>query len=111
MQKATTMESAQEKVNQWHQIDLQLKQISEKMKELRAKRDLLEKDLVEAPENILKESKLKCVQVNQAESLTFKYLERSLNKIIKNKDQATQIYEFLKRNREYKSYYEIRKMS
>jgi hypothetical protein len=96
------------KAQEWLQLELQLKQLLSKTRELRDKRNDLERDLIEAPSDALVKSKLKCVQVNQAETLTFKYLEKCLNKIIKNPDQAKQIYDYIKSNREVKTYSEIR---
>lgn len=99
------------KANQWLQIDMQLKQIQSKAKELRIKRDELETELIEADSELLQKNQLKKVQVNQSETLTFKYLDQCLNKIIKNPDQAKQIFDYIKKNRNVNSFVEIRRVA
>ena len=93
-------------IQQWVQLDNQLKQINEKTKELREKRNLLEKNITNyASSNNLSnatvqinDGKLKFANTKVAEPLTFKYLEKTLGEVIKNENQVKLIMEHLKQN-------------
>lgn len=100
-------------IDQWIQIDNQLKHANECIKTLREKRAMVEKTLMHH-ESLLSSNihgKIKLVNTRVPESLTFRYLERSLDELIKNKDQAKLILEHIKKNREIKIVPEIKRIS
>jgi hypothetical protein len=109
--------SFEQKIQQWVSIDNQLKDLSDKMRELREKRNSLCVHLTNyAKENNLEnasvkvsDSRLKFVTSRVQPQLTFKYLEKSLGEIIKNENQVKQIVEYVKQNRESKTVSEIKR--
>ena len=111
--------SFENQMQQWVQIDNQLKQLNERTKELREKRNKLEETLTNyATTNSLSgspimvgDSKLKFVNTRVPEPLTFKYLEKSLGEIIKNENQVKLITEHIKQKREIKTIMEIKRFS
>ncbi len=106
-------------IQQWVQIDNQLKQINECIKELRDKRNTLEQSITKhASANNLSNAtvnigngKLKFVNTKVPEPLTFKYLEKTLSEVIKNENQVKLIMEHIKQKRETKVVPEIKRYS
>ena len=104
-------------IQQWVTLDNQLKQINEKTKELREKRNKLEENILQyASSNNLSQSvvnisdgKLKFTQTRVQEPLTFKYLERTLSEVIKNESQVKIIMEHIRQKRENKLVPEIKR--
>lgn len=111
--------SFENQIQQWVQIDNEIKQINEKSQELREKRNTLEKNIIKySNENNLLNStinisdgKLKFGNTKNVEPLTFKYLEKSLNDIIKNESQVKLIIKHLKENRKINFISEIKRFS
>ena len=111
--------SFENQIQQWVQIDNQLKDLSEKVKNLRDKRNTLEENITtyvstnnlsNATVNI-SDGKLKFVNTRVPETITFKYLEKTLGEVIKNESQVKQIVEYLKENRDSKIVPEIKRLS
>jgi hypothetical protein len=106
-------------IKQWVQFDNQLKELNEQTKELREKRNSLEKTITTyATSNNLSGStiqisdgKLKILNTRVCEPLTFKYLEKSLSEIIKNENQVKSIIEHIKEKRQVKIVSEIKRFS
>lgn len=101
-------------ITQWVQIDDRLKQLNEQVKVLREQRNVLETNITTyASLNNLSnyKDKLKFTQSRVQESITFKYLERTLSEIIKNEDQINMIMEHIKKKREIKIVPEIKRIS
>jgi len=111
--------SFESQIQQWVQTDNQIKQINEKVKELREKRNTLEQNIMTyASSNNLSNStvqisdgKLKFISTKVQEPLTFRYLEKSLNEVIKNESQVKLIIEHIKQNRSAKIIPEIKRFS
>uniref|UniRef100_A0A6C0DIS2 Uncharacterized protein n=1 Tax=viral metagenome TaxID=1070528 RepID=A0A6C0DIS2_9ZZZZ len=111
--------SFEQNIQHWIQLDNQLKMYSEKIKELREKKFMLEKNITlhAANNNMLNASittsneKLKFVNTKIASPLSFKYLEKSLGEIIKNKDQLDRIILYIKNNRDIRVIQEIKRFS
>ena len=110
--------SFENQIQQWIQIDNQLKQLNEKTKELRDKRNTLEEKITDHvfSNNLsdttvkISDGKLKFVNTKTTAPITFKYLEKSLGEIIKNDHQVKQIIEYLKQHREVKLVSEIKRI-
>ena len=91
-------------IQQWVSIDNQLKQLNEKSKELREKRNVLEQNITTYANNNnlynatvqISDGKLKFANTKIPEPLTFKYLEKTLGEVIKNESQVTLIMDHLK---------------
>ena len=106
-------------IQQWVQIDKQLKQLNDKAKELRDKRNLLEQNITNhAFSNNLSNStvkisdgRLKFVNTKVQEPLTFRYLEKTLSEIIKNESQVKLMMEHIREKRSVKIVPEIKRFS
>jgi septal ring factor EnvC (AmiA/AmiB activator) len=111
--------SFENKIQQWVQIDNQLKKLNEEIKQLRDQRNSLETNLTSyAKTNNMSDKtikidndKLKFVDTKVAEPLTFKYLEKTLGEIIKNETQVQLIMEHIKQKRTIKVVPEIKRFS
>ena len=106
-------------IQQWVLLDNQLKQLNEKVKDLRYKRNDLEENITTyASENNLSnatvkisDGKLKFTNTKVQEPITFKYLEKTLAEVIKNESQVKLIMEHLKQKRSVKIVPEIKRFS
>jgi hypothetical protein len=111
--------SFENQIQQWVSFDNQLKQINEKVKELREKKNNLEQSITNyAFSNNLSNStvqisdgRLKFSNTKVAEPLTFKYLEKTLSEVIKNESQVKLIMEHLRQKRNIKIVPEIKRFS
>jgi TolA-binding protein len=111
--------SFENQIQQWVSLDNQLKQLNEKVKDLRDKRNNLEENITSyASENNLSnatvkisDGRLKFTNTKVAEPLTFKYLEKTLGEVIKNESQVKLIMEHLKQKRAVKIVPEIKRFS
>lgn len=98
----------EEQLQQWVILDNQLKSVSEKVKEIRDKKNILAEQInkhVETKNLIntsikLNDGQLKFIKVKETQPLTFKYLETCLSEIIKSEDQVKKIVEYIKNKRE-----------
>ena len=111
--------SFENKVQQWVQLDNQLKKLNEQTKQLRDQRNSLETNLTSyAKTNNMSDAtikvnndRLKFVDTKVPEPLTFKYLEKTLGEIIKNEAQVQLIMEHIKQKRTVKIVPEIKRFS
>lgn len=111
--------SFENRVQQWVQLDNQLKKLNEQVKQLRDQRNSLETNLTSyAKTNNMSDStikinndRLKFVDTKVPEPLTFKYLEKTLGEIIKNESQVQLIMEHIKQKRSIKIVPEIKRFS
>jgi septal ring factor EnvC (AmiA/AmiB activator) len=111
--------SFESKIQQWVQLDTQLKKLNEQVKQLREQRNTLESNLTSyAKTNNMADTtikvnndKIKFVDTKVPEPLTFKYLEKTLGEIIKNESQVNLIMEHIKQKRTVKVVPEIKRFS
>jgi hypothetical protein len=111
--------SFENQIQQWVQIDNQLKILNDRAKELREKRNNLEGTITNyASSNNLSnamiqisDGRLKFVNTKVQEPLTFKYLEKTLSEVIKNEAQVNLIMEHIKQKRGVKIVPEIKRFS
>jgi hypothetical protein len=111
--------SFEQQVQQWVQLDNQIKTLNDKLKTLRENRQSLTESLTkQAERNNTKHSpiqisdgKLKFASVNVSNPLTFKYVEKCLGEIIQSRDQVEKIMNYLKKNREIKLVNDIRRFT
>lgn len=107
------------KIQQWVQIDNQIKKLNEQAKQLREQRNTLETNLTNyAKSNNISNTtikvnndKLKFTDTKVPEPLTFKYLEKTLGEIIKNESQVKVIMDHIKQKRSIKIVPEIKRFS
>jgi hypothetical protein len=111
--------SFENKIQQWVQLDNQVKNLNEQVKQLREQRNSIETNLTSyAKTNNMENTtikvnsdKLKFVETKVCEPLTFKYLEKTLGEIIKNETQVQVIMEHIKQKRSVKIVTEIKRFS
>jgi seryl-tRNA synthetase len=111
--------SFENKIQQWVQIDNQVKKLNDQVKQLREQRNSLETNLTSyvKTNNItdtsikINNDKIKFVDTKIPEPLTFKYLEKTLGEIINNKTQVQAIMEHIKQKRIFKIVPEIKRFS
>ncbi len=107
------------KVQQWVQLDNELKKLNDQVKHLREQRNALEINLTSYAKNNnmthstiqLNKDKLKFVETKVPEPLTFKYLEKTLGEIIKDETKVQLIMEHIKQKRSVKIVPEIKRFS
>lgn len=110
--------SFENQIQKWVQIDNQLKQLNDKVKELRdAKSELCKNITTHVSQNNLSaatiqisDGQLKFMETRVAAPLTFKHLEKCLAEIINNETQVKQIVDYVKQNREIKTSPEIKRV-
>ena len=111
--------SFESKIQQWVQLDNELKKLNDHVKNIRAQRNTLEENLTNyAKTNNMSNStiqinnnKLRFVDTKVPEPLTFKYLEKTLGEIIKDESKVQLIMEHLKQKRAVKTVPEIKRFS
>ena len=109
--------SFEQHIQQWVSIDNQMKQLTDKIKELRDKKNTLNDVIFNHVDNSnltnatvqISDGKIKFVKSKDTQVLTFKYLETCLHEIIKNEDQVDKIVEYIKNKREVKFVPEIKR--
>jgi len=107
----------EQQIQQWVQIDNQLKSVNEKVKELREKKNSIshkinnhiEENQLNNAAIKISDGQLKFVKLKETQPLTFKYLETCLSEIIKNEEQVKKIVEYIKNKREVKYIPEIKR--
>ena len=111
--------SFENQIQQWVSIDNQLKQLNEKTKELRVKKNTLEENINNHVTNNnlsnatvqISDGRIKFINTRVSEPLTFKYLEKTLGEVIKNETQVKIIMEHIKQKRTIKTVPEIKRFS
>ena len=106
-------------IQQWVQIDNQLKTMNEKVKDLREQRNSLTEHITKYAVNNnlygkninISNERIQISNTKLAEPLTFKYLEKTLSEIIQNESQVKLIIEKLKQKRNIKTIPEIKRFS
>jgi len=109
--------SFEQHIQQWVSIDNQMKQLTEKIKELRDRKSTLNDAIFNHVDNSnlsnatvqISDGKIKFVKTKDTQVLTFKYLETCLHEIIKNEEQVNKIIEYIKNKREVKYVSEIKR--
>lgn len=84
-------------MEQFLQIDNQIKELNHQLRHLREKRNLLEAYIIQ--KNI-PHPQCKVIETKSAEPMTFKYLEKSLGEIIPDKSQLQKVMEHVKQRRQ-----------
>jgi hypothetical protein len=109
--------SFEQHIQQWVTVDNQMKQLTDKIKELRDRKSTLNDAIFNHVDNSnlsnatvqISDGKIKFVKTKDTQVLTFKYLETCLHEIIKNEEQVNKIVEYIKNKREVKYVSEIKR--
>lgn len=112
------MSSFEDGIRKWVKLDDELKRLQDRARELREQRNNVATslhDYVDTHEQLktatinISDGRLRFVQTQSAQSLTFKFLEESLNEIIPNKTTVEQIMNHIKCKRSTKTTPEIKR--
>ena len=109
--------SFEQNIQQWISVDNQMKQLTDKIKELRDKKNTLNDAIFNHVENSnlsnatvqISDGKLKFIKTKDTQQLPFKYLETCLHEIIKNEEQVNKIVDYIKNKRDVKYVPEIKR--
>ena len=109
--------SFEQHIQPWVSIDNQMKQLTDKIKELRDKKSTLNDAIFNHVDNSnlsnatvqISDGRIKFVKSKDTQVLTFKYMETCLHEIIKNEEQVNKIIEYIKNKREVKYVSEIKR--
>jgi hypothetical protein len=109
--------SFEQQIQQWVAIDNQMKLVSDKLKELRDKKNeigaqinsYIETNELSNASVKISDGQLKFVKVKETQQLSFKHLETCLSEIIKNEEQVKKIVEYVKNKRDTKYVPEIKR--
>ena len=110
--------SFEQQIQQWVTIDNQMKNLNDKMKELREKKNIISQQINTHIETSqlsnssikINDGQLRFVKVKETQQLTFKYLETCLSEIIKNEEQVNKVVEYIKNKRQVKYVPEIKRL-
>ena len=110
--------SFEQNLQQWVAIDNQMKILSDRMKELRDKKNTITKQITSNVETAnlnnytfkIADGQIKIQMVKDTQQLTFKHLETCLSEIIKNEEQVKKIIEYVKNKREVNYVPEIKRI-
>ena len=106
-------------IQQWVQLDNDIKQINDTVKSLKDKRNALEENITRHAfsNNMsnttvkISDGKLRFTNTKVQEPLTFRYLERTLGEIIKSESQVKLMMDHIRQKRSVKFVPEIKRFS
>lgn len=101
--------SLEERIRKWVVLDNQHKKICESIKKVREEKNELTQDLMNyfseknvKPPNInISDGRLRFIETNVANTLSYKFLEECLNEYFDNLEKSQELIEFIKRKRTY----------
>jgi hypothetical protein len=104
-------------IQSWVELDNELKQLNDTVKELRTRKNDVEDKIMGYVENNemnnsvvnISDGKLKFCETKQTSPLTLGFLEKCLSEVIANQSQVKQIMEYIKSKRETKVVPEIKR--
>ena len=113
----TTTNHLEKTIQNWVELDNELKKINEKAKDIRTrKNDIEDKLMTYVEDNNMNNSvvnitdgKIKFCEVKQTQPLTLGFLEKCLSEVIANQSQVKQIVDYIKSKRETKIVPEIKR--
>jgi len=106
-----------ENVKKWAILDSQLKIINEKTKKMRDMRNEISENISQYMSDNnhtklkLSEGELRLYEKKEYSPLTFGYIEKTLSKIINDKEQLDYVVQYLRENREITTSNDIRRTS
>ena len=112
-----TSNNLDKSIQNWVELDNELKRLNEKAKDIRTrKNDIEDKLMTYAEDNNMNNSvvnisdgKIKFCETKQTSPLTLGFLEKCLSEVIANQSQVKQIVDYIKSKRETKMVPEIKR--
>ena len=113
----TSTNNLDKTIQNWVELDNELKRINERAKDIRTrKNDIEDKLMIYVEDNNMNNSvvnisdgKIKFCETKQTSPLTLGFLEKCLSEVIANQSQVKQIVDYIKRKRETKMVPEIKR--
>lgn len=114
---ATNTNHLEKTIQNWVELDNELKRINEKVKDIRTrKNDVEDKIMTYVEDNNMSNSivnitdgKIKFSETKQTSPITLGFLEKCLGEVIANQGQVKQIVDYIKSKREIKMVPEIKR--
>lgn len=111
------MEGFEQDVQEWVELDNQLKAYNEQIRQLRQKRTTLSENITSYIETNglsnatvnISDGRLRFMNVKTPTPLTYKFVEQCLGEIISDEERVKQIINYIKEKREYKYSSEIKR--
>ena len=109
--------SLEENIKKWVVLDKKIKEITNNLKDLRTEKTKYNDSILTYVSNNnlenatvkITDGKLRFINTNYSQPLTYKYIFNCLNKYYKNDDEALDIINFIKSQREIKTLREIKR--
>ena len=113
----TTTNHLEKTIQNWVELDNELKKINEKAKDIRTRKNDIEDKLITYVEDNnmnnsvvnITDGKIKFCETKQTSPLTLGFLEKCLSEVIANQSQVKQIIDYIKSKRETKMVPEIKR--
>ena len=113
----TTANHLEKTIQNWVELDNELKKINEKAKDIRTRKNDIEDKLITYVEDNnmnnrvvnITDGKIKFCETKQTSPLTLGFLEKCLSEVIANQSQVKQIVDYIKSKRETKMVPEIKR--
>ena len=111
--------SFESQIKEWVRLDNEMRIYNEKIRQIREKKSQIVESLKEAntfSEQLhnktinISDGKLKFSNTKVSSPITFKYIDATLKRIIRNEEQVEKIIHYLKENREIKLVPEIKRL-
>ena len=104
-------------IQNWVELDNELKRVNEKAKDIRTRKNDIEDKLMTYVEDNnmnnsvvnISDGKIKFCETKQTSPLTLGFLEKCLSEVIANQNQVKQIVDYIKSKRETKMVPEIKR--
>ena len=117
MSKTTTTNHLEKTIQNWVELDNELKRVNERAKDIRTRKNDIEDKLMTYVENNnmnnsvvnITDGKIKFCETKQTSPLTLGFLEKCLSEVIANQSQVKQIVDYIKSKRETKIVPEIKR--
>ena len=114
---STTTNHLEKTIQNWVELDNELKKINEKAKDIRTRKNDIEDKLITYVEDNnmnnsvvnITDGKIKFCETKQTAPLTLGFLEKCLSEVIANQGQVKQIVDYIKSKRETKMVPEIKR--
>ena len=111
------MEGFEQDVQEWVELDNQLKAYNEQIRKLRQKRTALSENITSYIETNglsnatvnISDGRLRFMNVKTPTPLTYKFVEQCLGEIISDEERVKQIINYIKEKREYRYSNEIKR--
>jgi len=105
-------------VKNWVRLDNELKQLNERLKNLREQKNTINNNVISYVEtnNLngaiinISDGQIKFYNSKTTNTLTFKFVEECLSDIIDNKEEVSKIIEYIKQKRNIKSFLDIKRI-